>query len=407
MRLLHFPGVTFSLKGNSIPNNGSRVLITDINPDGDNDEDDLICRSETTISRLSGIGDWYLHPTRVSTSPGDRITGQLPDRGWLSILALDSESHRLVRLRRASDTAEEGVFTCDIPGDIGTFASVIIYYASEPTSSTEPPMTSSTEPTTELPPAAPSGLMVDGVNDTSVTVSWQTVDGADRYTVTFTKTLGNSQQGLCISSTDIEIAHVSVDAPSTSAGIGVGQILASVDTTMLRAYTTYSITVVAESDVAGSSENSVAITVTTAQTSNWSIQRTIESSLGVTLSTDAAVAPRSVTTTVVSSTVISVQWDGLDPCRHVNGLIVLYRVQYTEVASGVVQSKDEAGEWNVMNAETSLTGLTPSTSYSIQIAAVNEEGDVGLYSHPLTRQTCTFSIPFPIRLYYPQIPLTL
>ena len=108
------------------------------------------------------------------------------------------------------------------------------------------------------------------------------------------------------------------------------------------------------------------------------------------LSTGATVAPRSVTATVVNFTVISVQWDGLDPCRHVNGLIVLYRVQFTEVASGVVQSKDVAGEWNVMNAETSLTGLTPSTNYSIQVAAVNEEGDVGLYSHPVTRHTSKF-----------------
>ena len=95
----------------------------------------------------------------------------------------------------------------------------------------------------------------------------------------------------------------------------------------------------------------------------------------------------------MSSTVISVQWDGLDPCRHVNGLIVFYRVQYTAVASGV-QSKDEAGEWNVMNAETSLTGLTPSTRYSIQVAAVNEEGDVGLYSLPITRRTSKFSMQF-------------
>ena len=109
-----------------------------------------------------------------------------------------------------------------------------------------------------------------------------------------------------------------------------------------------------------------------------------------TISTDATVAPRSVTATVVSSTVIFVQWDGLDPCRHVNGLIVLYRVQYTEVASGVVQSKDVAGEWNVLNAETSLSGLTPSTSYSIQVAAVNEEGDAGLYSHSLMIQTSEF-----------------
>ena len=129
--------------------------------------------------------------------------------------------------------------------------------------------------------------------------------------------------------------------------------------------------------------------------------------VGHTISTGATAAPRSVTATLVSSTVISVQWDGLNPCRHVNGLIVLYRVQYTEVASGVVQSKDVAGEWNVMNAETSLTGLTPSTSYSIQVAAVNVEGGVGLYSEPLTRQTSRFNehsinkiLPLCI-IYYP------
>ena len=115
------------------------------------------------------------------------------------------------------------------------------------------------------PPPAPSGVMVDGVDDTSVTVVWRAVDDADRYTVTFTKTLGTSQQGLC--TTNIHIAHVSVDVPSTSASIGVGQMLAADDTTMLRAYTTYSITVVAVSDVRGSSEDSEPVTVTTNQTS--------------------------------------------------------------------------------------------------------------------------------------------
>ena len=113
---------------------------------------------------------------------------------------------------------------------------------------------------------------------------------------------------------------------------------------------------------------------------------------GMTISTGATVAPRNVVATVVNSTVISVQWDRLDPCRHVNGRIHLFRIQYAEVASGVVQSKDEAGVWDVDNQVTSLTGLTPSTNYSIQVAAVNEEGDVGLYSGPLTRQTCKFSI---------------
>ena len=59
----------------------------------------------------------------------------------------------------------------------------------------------------------------------------------------------------------------------------------------------------------------------------------------------------------------------------------------------MVQSKDKAGEWNMI-VRVSLTGLTPSTSYSIQVAAVNEEGDVGLYSVPVTKQTSKFSATF-------------
>ena len=109
--------------------------------------------------------------------------------------------------------------------------------------------------------------MVDGVDDTSVRVSWGTVDDADRYTVTFTTTTGNRQQGLCI--TAGHVVSVSVDAPSTSASVSVGQMLATDDTTMLRAYTTYSITVVAESDVKGTSEDSEPVIFTTAQKSKW------------------------------------------------------------------------------------------------------------------------------------------
>ena len=118
------------------------------------------------------------------------------------------------------------------------------------------------------PPVAPSGVMVDGLDDTSVRVSWGTVNDADRFTVTFTKTMGDDQEGLCKTAT--HTLTVSVDAPSTSASIDVGHMLAGDDTTMLRAYTTYSITVVAESDVTGSSEDSEHVTVTTNQTSKWS-----------------------------------------------------------------------------------------------------------------------------------------
>ena len=121
----------------------------------------------------------------------------------------------------------------------------------------------------DLPSSVPSGVMAVGVDDTSVRVSWHRVKGADRYNVTFSKTTGNRQQGLCFF--DNHIAHVSVNAPNTSASISVGSMLAQHDTTMLRAYTSYHITVVAESDETGSGEESEPVTVTTAQTSKWYI----------------------------------------------------------------------------------------------------------------------------------------
>ena len=120
--------MTFSLNGNSIPTDGSRrVCVTDI---GDTNGNVLICRSGIPIS--SG-GNWYLHPTEMSTDDGDRIgsgDGVL-DRGWSRNRDTDSEGHQLVRLRRATDAAEEGVLTCDIPGDFDTPVSVGIYYPSK------------------------------------------------------------------------------------------------------------------------------------------------------------------------------------------------------------------------------------------------------------------------------------
>ena len=127
--------MTFSLRGDSIPTDGSgRVLITDINPTGDNDENALICRSEIDTFTTVG-GNWFLHPTEMSTNAGpngddgDRILSPDP-RGWARNRSLDS-GHRLVRLRRGSATAEEGVFTCDIPGDDNTPRSLGVYYPSE------------------------------------------------------------------------------------------------------------------------------------------------------------------------------------------------------------------------------------------------------------------------------------
>ena len=129
-------GVTLSLRGNSIPTDGSgRIVITDINPDGDNDEDALICQSE-----MPGIvGNWFLHPTQQTMDESDRIEST-DSRGWSRDRATTTIGitgfGRLVRLRRDDSVASggralEGVFTCDIPGDSNTPVSVGIYYPSE------------------------------------------------------------------------------------------------------------------------------------------------------------------------------------------------------------------------------------------------------------------------------------
>ena len=102
--------------------------------------------------------------------------------------------------------------------------------------------------------------------------------------------------------------------------------------------------------------------------------------------TEAIVAPGNVTGTAVDSTIISVNWEGLTPCRLVNGHIVEYRVQYKAQSGGVMESKEVSGNWS-SGGETDLTGLTPSTNYSIAVAAVNEQGTVGLYSDIIVIET--------------------
>ena len=108
-----------------------------------------------------------------------------------------------------------------------------------------------------VPPLeAPDGETVSGRESTSVLVSWQAVENADRYTVTLTSTEGADQLGLCSS------FYHTVSVDTTSLSVVVGQ------QNMLRAYTTYSITVIAESDVwpSGSSSDSEPVMATTTQT---------------------------------------------------------------------------------------------------------------------------------------------
>ena len=90
---------------------------------------------------------------------------------------------------------------------------------------------------------------------------------------------------------------------------------------------------------------------------------------------------------VVSPTAILVKWSIVRACSEGDGMVVKYRVHFTAESSGEIQHIDRTEELNVTKLEASLTGLSPYTNYSIQIATVNEHGVVGLYSYPITIQT--------------------
>ena len=87
--------------------------------------------------------------------------------------------------------------------------------------------------------------------------------------------------------------------------------------------------------------------------------------------------PTSVRVSEVTFSSITVQWGPVD-CIHRNGDITGYSVQY---GSDIVSvSGDSSGGMYV------ISGLMPSTTFSIQVAAVND-GGIGKYSDSVTRKT--------------------
>ena len=84
-------------------------------------------------------------------------------------------------------------------------------------------------------------------------------------------------------------------------------------------------------------------------------------------------APVGLNITSVGRRTLSVVW-GTVPCPHQRGPITGYRLCYTASIS-IVNTTGEGSRQLV------LTGLTPFTSYLVQVAAVND-GGTGPYSTP-------------------------
>ena len=84
----------------------------------------------------------------------------------------------------------------------------------------------------------------------------------------------------------------------------------------------------------------------------------------------------------MTSSTITVQWGAVN-CIHRNGDITGYTVRYGVQESRITQTESVLGS---ATTEATISGLTPSTSYVIDIAAVNSAG-IGVYSDPLTVET--------------------
>ena len=126
---ISLPGLEFLLNNITIPSDGSgRVLITDINFTS---QGNLLCQS----SSLGGLTQWYLDPedeNPTSIAEADKIHGN-NFQGWTTKRNENPvrDGLLIVRLKRVSDTAVEGRFTCRIPRDKDSPRGLLIIYPSE------------------------------------------------------------------------------------------------------------------------------------------------------------------------------------------------------------------------------------------------------------------------------------
>ena len=110
------------LSGKLLQTDGSdhSILITNITLNGTPYES-LLCQPELTNITLGNGDYWYLNNGKLNSTDS---------RGWIPQSVPFGNTSNIF-LRRVSDTAEEGVITCHIDGDINPSVSVGVYYPSK------------------------------------------------------------------------------------------------------------------------------------------------------------------------------------------------------------------------------------------------------------------------------------
>ena len=86
-----------------------------------------------------------------------------------------------------------------------------------------------------------------------------------------------------------------------------------------------------------------------------------------------------------TSTNITIAWDAVS-CIERNSIVTGYVVHYTPPSTNGTDSVMVAGT-GYAGGMVTIDGLAHSTQYSIQVAAVNSDGDIGVLSTVLSVQT--------------------
>ena len=93
----------------------------------------------------------------------------------------------------------------------------------------------------------------------------------------------------------------------------------------------------------------------------------------MTISPAPSAAPTNVDVPVINSTAITVQWEMI-PCIEQNGDITGYIVRYGSQTQSVSGGSV---------TETTISNLTPSTTYNVRVAAMND-ADTGPFSNSIS-----------------------
>ena len=131
---LFYPALTFSLNGESIPNNNmARISVNDFTV-SESFTDALACRSELTEDETHPSTHGYLQPDGNSPIPGGDDPNLSPtgviERGWDTRRDV-ADNHRFHYLRRRNTNAEEGFYNCHIIADLNTPVGLYILHPSE------------------------------------------------------------------------------------------------------------------------------------------------------------------------------------------------------------------------------------------------------------------------------------